>query len=234
MAALDYKNKLFSVLGDSISTLEGYSVPKGAEFYEGMNKFMADVFSPKNTWWGQVISRLGGELLINNSFSGSIVCEIPKCEIPSYGCSDERTSALHRGGALPDVIMIFMGINDWGCGIAPTEKYRANARNGLVFERDYARMLEKLKKNYPSAELWCFTLPVSACRKSGSFEFPYYCGGYHIAEYCEAIRACAEKYECRVIDLYKAAEMHDTIDGFHPNARGMKTLAENVVNALDF
>ena len=30
----DYKNKLFSVLGDSVSTLEGYSVPESAVYYD--------------------------------------------------------------------------------------------------------------------------------------------------------------------------------------------------------
>ena len=29
----DYKNKHFSVLGDSISTLEGYSIPEEAAYY---------------------------------------------------------------------------------------------------------------------------------------------------------------------------------------------------------
>ena len=55
-----YKNKLFSILGDSISTLDGYTEPDGAAFYTGMEKFRADVFTPDDTWWGQVIQYLGG------------------------------------------------------------------------------------------------------------------------------------------------------------------------------
>ena len=66
----DYKNKLFSVLGDSISTLEGYSVPESAVYYDTAHKLTLGVLTPKDTWWGQVIDHLGGKLLINNSFSG--------------------------------------------------------------------------------------------------------------------------------------------------------------------
>ena len=57
-----YKGKLFSVLGDSISTLEGYSVPSDAVFYEGANKLYGDIYAPADTWWGQIINSLGGEL----------------------------------------------------------------------------------------------------------------------------------------------------------------------------
>ena len=49
-----YQNKLFSILGDSISTLGGYSEPEDAAFYVSMKKFEADVFLPEDTWWGQV------------------------------------------------------------------------------------------------------------------------------------------------------------------------------------
>ena len=228
-----YKNKLFSVLGDSISTLSGYSEPDYAAFYEGEIKYKSGVFAPEDTWWGQVIERLGGELLVNNSYSCSIVCKHPECEVPSNGCSDERTAALARGGFSPDVVMIFMGMNDWGRGILPWPEGEGKERGLAVFYTAYEDMLAKICANYPRAELWCFTLPVSICTKKESFAFPYRFGGRHIEEYCEVIRACAAKRGCRVIDLYRAGKPHDTIDGFHPNAEGMKTLAEAVMEILE-
>jgi hypothetical protein len=90
-----YKDKRFSVLGDSISTLQGYSEPKNAEFYDALRMRKAGLHGVEDTWWGQVIARLGGKLLVNNSISGSTVCRRPTHTIPSYACSDERTSALH-------------------------------------------------------------------------------------------------------------------------------------------
>ena len=226
-----YKNKLFSILGDSISTLEGYSVPEHAAFYEGVRRLEADVIFPEHTWWGQVIERLCGTLLVNDSFSGSTVMKHPSYMIPSYGCSDKRTEELGRDGLSPDVIMVFMGTNDWGYGTrVEPDKYGNNDKS--VFSVAYSSMLEKLKKNYPQAEIWCFTLPISKCERKENFTFPYYYGGRHIEEYCRVIRECAYEYGCKVIDLYGANAPHDTIDGFHPNAKGMKTIADTVLSLM--
>ena len=101
-----------------------------------------------------------------------------------------------------------------------------------IFSVAYRMMLEKLKRNYPASEIWCFTLPRSMCKRSESFVFPYRYAGWHIEEFCEVIRRCAEEFSCRLIDLYRYAEPYDTIDGFHPNADGMKTLADAVLARL--
>ena len=230
-----YANKYFSILGDSISTLEGYSEPRNAAFYDTEKKLASGVFAPSYTWWGKVIDRLGGTLLVNNSFSGSTVCWRPAFEIASYACSDKRTSALGRDGISPDVIMVYMGTNDWGSGfrIAPNEHIRTTAEDRSWFLGAYKVMLEKLRRNYPHAEIWCFTLSVSCCSAEPAFAFPYYYGGIHMEEYCNAIRTAAKEYGCRVIDLYQNAHPYDTIDKFHANASGMETLANSVLESLE-
>ena len=81
-------------------------------------------------------------------------------------------------------------------------------------------------------EIWCLTLPVSAPSKHESCRFPYCYGGTHIREYCQIIADCASKVGARVIDLYHHAEPYDTIDGFHPTAKGMQTLARAILNQL--
>lgn len=227
-----YKNKLFSILGDSISTLAGYSLPDGAAFYDSLKKLEANVFFPKDTWWGQVIDRLGGSLLINNSISGSTVCWHHLYEVPSYGCSDERTSSLDAEGRTPDVIMVYLGTNDWGRAMRPTPRNQREAEDLTVFSVAYEKMLKSLKSHYPSAEIWCFTLAVSAFKRVEDFAFPYCHGGRHIEEYCEVIRACARAHGCRLIDLYENAQPYDTVDGFHPNADGMRTLADATVELV--
>lgn len=222
-----FENKFFSVLGDSISTLEGYTIPDYAAYYNTEHKLLSGVFTPAYTWWGQVIKSLGGTLLVNNSFLGSTVCKRRGCEIPSFGCSDERTYSLHAGEVYPDVIMVFMGMNDWGCGVQPMAKSESDGHDLAVFSTAYENMLSKLKNNYPLAEIICLTLPVSAY-KNGE-PFPYLYGGIHIEEYCEAIRLCAEKCGCRTVDLYTYAEPYTAIDGFHPDAEGMETLSRAVI-----
>lgn len=233
MTYLDrYQNKYFSILGDSMSTLEGYSQPRHAAFYDTARKYESGVLRPADTWWGMVIDRLGGRLLVNNSISGSMVCKRSADQSPSYGCSDERTSALDWDGDLPDVIMVEMGMNDWGCGAKPRPENEEESKDLSVFYVAYARMLEKLKANYPASEIWCFTLPVSTCTRNADFVFPYRYAGRHIEEYCEVIRACAKAQDCRVIDWYSAADPYDTIDDFHPNREGMQTLADAAIAQL--
>ena len=230
----DYKNKYFSILGDSISTFEGVSEPKGAEFYDTARKMASGIVTAADTWWGQVIERLGGKLLVNNSWSGSTVCWQPQYQVPAYGCSDARTSALGKEGKAPDVIILFMGINDWGRGlqVVDNRKGKANENNCALFSVAYKAMLKKLKANYPSAEIWCMTLPISGCTCKAGFEFPYYYSGRHIFEYCDAIKDSARQYNCRIVDLYGYGKAYDTLDVFHPNASGMATLADAVLSEL--
>ena len=228
-----YKGKLFSLLGDSISTLKGYSEPEDAEFYEGMRKFEANVFLPEDTWWGMTVDALGGKMLVNNSFSGSTVCKKRGYMIPSYASSDERTSSLSRDDISPDVIMIYMGTNDWGSAIAPLPEDAAD-ESSPVFSLSYRSMLSKIKRNYPNAEIWCFTLGVSTYKNDESFSFPYKYAGRHIEEYCSVIRSCAKEYGCRIIDLYAETSTlpFNSFDRFHPNDEGMKRISDAVISAL--
>ena len=224
-----YKDKYFSILGDSISTFEGYTEPKDAVYYDKAKKMETGVLTLADTWWGMVIEGLGGKLLVNNSWSGSTVCNHPSFEVPSYACSAERTSSLDNDGIAPSVILVFMGTNDWGMGFRVTD---SQGKSTTVFSVAYREMLTRLKENYPDAEIWCMTLPISQCSVREKFTFSYFSNGRHIAEYCEAIRESAKEMDCHVIDLYTYGEPHDTIDGCHPNVDGMKTLATAVFKAL--
>lgn len=224
---LSYQGKYFSILGDSISTLSGYNPPECAVFYDWEHKYLSGIFAPEDTWWGHVIDALGGRLLMNNSWSGSLVCRHPQCEIESYGCSDARTSALGLGDQTPDVVMILLGLNDFGCGMPVAGK------NDLsVFSVAYEIMLEKIRRNYPQAEVWCLTLPRSCWSKSPDFEAPVCRAGGHITDYCRAIRVCAEKAGCKVVDIFRPNEPYDTIDGYHPTAQGMQTIAAAVLQEI--
>lgn len=227
----NYKSKLFSILGDSVSTLSLHSEPQDAVFYEGENKLLSNVYAPIDTWWGQVIEALEGEILVNNSFSGSMVCKHKKCAIPSYGCSDERVGALSKKGISPDVIMVYMGTNDWGHGV----KLYPNTeeQNDIsIFYVAYDEMIKKLRCNYPEAEIWCFTLAISNTKQSKGVDFPYCFGGVHIEKYCEIIKEVSIKHNCKLIDLYKNDKHFDTFDGFHPNKDGMKIIADTVLTQL--
>ena len=99
--------KLISVLGDSISTFDGYT-PPGGVYYGPSFGSITGVYTPEDTWWMQVIRALDGALLANNSWSGSTVSMVGS--LPA--CSPSRIRKLAAEGMTPDHILILAGLND--------------------------------------------------------------------------------------------------------------------------
>ncbi|HAL58343.1 MAG TPA: GDSL family lipase, partial [Sarcina sp.] len=105
--------RLVSVLGDSISTFEGYNPEDYAVYYD---KYMQDWNGLRNvedTWWARVIRSLHARLCVNNSYSGSRVTG----ETFPAGASEERLRNLGTEENDPDLILIYMGLNDFAGGI---------------------------------------------------------------------------------------------------------------------
>lgn len=229
-----YFGKQFSVLGDSISTLDGFN-PKGYKvFYAGDNCVKSGVVKATDTWWDKVIGFFGGELLVNNSWSGSRVTKLKDKEqlFPS-GCSDERTAALHINAVKPDVILVYLGTNDWAFGAKTGNETRILGEDSNeFFDEAYDRMLKKLKSNYPESEIWCCTLCETHISKRPDFQFPHKYAGTHIEEYNEIIRDVVRCNGCRLIDLYDYKIAYDSIDGSHPTNVGMNTIATMVIRSI--
>lgn len=228
-----YQGKSFSFLGDSISTLEGYN-PDGYEvFYTKEKCLAAGIAGPDDTWWGRVIKHFGGRLLVNNSYSGSWVAKMPHTEKLFYsGCSDERTSGLHKDSEKPDVVVVYLGTNDWYFGASPECNIDIQLLRDQSFRYAYKNMLTKLRKNYPEAEIWCCTPSVTDV--GGTAEgFPYERRGVHMKAYCDIIKEVAGENGCRLIDIYSHLVAYDTVDGFHPSVKGMEQLAGIVIEEAE-
>ncbi len=224
-----YFGKYFSVLGDSISTFAGCNPPGYSVFYNTEKQEASGVLQAADTWWKRVIDFFGGKLLVNNSWSGSAVAMLPEQEtlFPS-ACSDERTSALHLGDRKPDVILIYLGTNDWGFGIS-TEKVADACRS---FRSAYSLMLKKLKKNYPHSQIWCCTLSTTYRSNDPGYKFRPSYGGTHMEVYNDVIRQAARENRCDIADVYRSQTPCDTLDGLHPNAVGMRTLASAIIGCM--
>lgn len=230
-----YFGKQFSVLGDSISTLDGYN-PLGYNlFYFGENCFRSGVREMKDTWWGKVIDFFGGEMLVNNSWSGSRVTQLPGSDslFPS-GCSDERTGSLHIRNVMPDVIIVYLGTNDWanGVSIELNESVRLGNEYNDLFVYAYGNMIRKIRSNYPNAEIWCCTLCATFMSSDPSFHFPYKYNGNYINKYNQIIETVANQQNCKIIDLFSYSVPYDSIDGSHPNVNGMNTLATLMIRSI--
>ncbi len=240
----------FSILGDSISTFAGY-IPAGWRVYYDDERCAATgVHSVEDTWWMQVINALGGELLANASFSGSLV---EGSQFPA-GCSEERIAALACNDVAPDVVLVFMGTNDFGWGgaavqdaargtdatpdnigygstqgaVASTAAFDAVAR----FEMAYDLLLRRVRANFPQAQVWCCTLCPGRVAGQDLSTFTYQLRGIHLDSYNDAIRQAAARQCYHVADVWEQGFDYEGIDGTHPTAVGMKQLASMVVRSM--
>ena len=66
-----FKDKWVSILGDSISTYNGW-VPAGNSYYYPKD----DVNDVKKTWWHILLKKLGAKLCVNESWNGRKVCDL--------------------------------------------------------------------------------------------------------------------------------------------------------------
>ncbi len=223
------RNKTFSFLGDSISSFEGWN-PHGYPYhYSRRNGNETLVRCPEETWWHMVVTHFEGELLVNDSWSGSCVSKPRFGEIESYGCSDARTGNLASYGVEPDHIVVFIGTNDRGYGLPLVSEDRSDLG---VIENAYGAMLDKLKRHYRHAVIWCCTFPPTVNRFLPESRPLAVWHGRPAADYSECVAKAARERGCRVIDLANG-DVVSTADGLHPDFEGMETIAAAVIREME-
>lgn len=160
VATLPAQQKV-AILGDSYSTFAGYLSPAtNFPWYSAdLNSDIAknnDVHSVEQTWWHQFVTKMGYELVCNNSFSGSTICHT------GYNKEDytDRSfiTRLHHLGN-PDIILIFGGTNDSWAGVPIGEyQYEGWTNADLYnFRPAFAYMLHNLLQLYPQAKIYNIT-----------------------------------------------------------------------------
>ena len=232
------KAKTISILGDSISTYTGY-VPEGnAVYYTGKNCGVTNV---EQTWWKRVISRSGYILNTNNSWSGSRVTNTNGQE-----SSGITRATLLDNGVDPDVIIVYLGINDFnhnvalgsfdGRGNTPTET--------TTFREAYAIMLRNILRRYTISKVYVCTLLPDQRNGADTGDPEYNENGVYLSKFNEAIKELAAAYCVEVIDLaacgitnYNASVYMGDYDGssgcfLHPNANGHELMARKIYQAI--
>lgn len=235
-----YSGKTIAIIGDSISSFEGF-VPDGNEYYYYPNRTLnmnvePFVTSYSQMYWALVRSALGANQVGTvNGWSGSrVTATRSDHQYTSAGCLD-RCKEL---GTDPDVIIVFLGTNDFGNSV-PLGTYTGNANgtvpnsipqlaedsNGKVnltasadtisalnedFRLAYAVMLDRIHQKYPYAEVWCCTLPsFDRGNAVGGTNYPEYnSAGVSINQYNDAIRDIAAFCGCGIIELSKCLYNH--------------------------
>lgn len=243
--------RTFSVFGDSISTFVNCNPPGFAVYYEGERARAAGLADARDTWWHQAASLLGGRVIANASYSGSMVAG----EGFPAATSAERLGAL-RGpkGQPPTDVLVFLGTNDYGWGSAanqlaggseaapassgprpaPAEVSRSVGPSDLEdFSAAYRAMLDGVRAVCAEARVWCLTLPTGRLPGHRRSTFAHALRGLPVSAYNEAIAEAARARGCRVADVAGYGLDYDAVDGTHPTRRGMAQLAALAAAAIE-
>lgn len=233
------KDKTVSILGDSISTYEGW-IPNGYVDFFPMNGEVDDV---DETWWKMLIDDNGMQFCANSSSAGSTcVGDSLSVDNPKFACSNYRIDDLiGKGGVYPDIIIIYMGTNDLLTNVPIGENDGTQpVEEGIIdnFSDAYSLILDKLESQYPGAQIFCCTLAqIGDWGDTKPFVTFENSKGLTSADYDRQIKSIADNRGFTVIDLYDCGITIDNMqkyvtDGVHLNTEGMKLVKNAVEEAL--
>lgn len=230
-----------SIMGDSISTYDGY-IPEGFVVFYPQNGEVKDV---SQTWWMKLLDDTGMELCMNDSSSGS-TCVGDSLDIdnPQYGCSGYRISLIAgKQGKMPDIIIVYMGTNDLLKGIPLGDNDGTQlVEEGMVenFSDAYTLILDQLESNYPMAQIYCCTLaPIGDWGTDRPFVIFENHLGLTSEDYSERIQIIADNKGIPVINLLHCGieidNLHEmTSDGVHFKPEGMEYIERAVLSGIGF
>lgn len=201
--------KSVSILGDSYSTFEGYVQPDtNYVWYFPIPKSKTDVTAVRQTWWHRFVSENNYRLCVNNSFSGSTICNT------GYNKADySDRSFITRMDNLgnPDIIFIFGATNDcWARAPIGNYQYEKWTKPDLYsFRPAMAFLLDHMTARYPNVEIY-FLLNSELT-----------------AEINESVKSVCTHYGVKCIELKDI----DKLSG-HPSVKGMGQICEQIEEAL--
>lgn len=198
-----------SILGDSYSTFEGYVQPDtNYVWYFPVLKTNTDVTSVRQTWWHRFMANNHYRLCVNNSFSGSTICNT------GYNKADySDRSFIKRMDNLgnPDLIFIFGATNDcWAKAPIGDYQYEGWKKSDLYrFRPAMAYMLDHMTARYPNVAMY-FLLNSELT-----------------PEINESVKTVCAHYGVECIEL-KGIEKKSG----HPSVKGMEAIEEQIVGVL--
>lgn len=221
------KSKYLSVLGDSISSYEGYA--KNADHIIYPNY---DIFKPNRMYWGRFCELTGAQPLVIDGVGSSTITNIrdglggDETFVGMY--HDNRAKQLGKDGIVPDIIVIEGGTNDMALN-ANLGTYDGSTDFPTAankFREAYAIMLDKIRTEYPKAEIYCSTIMA---RPNAT--------DYTIKQYNDAIREIAELMGAKIIDFAKCLNSKNyqqfiSSDNIHPEYDGHIRMCDEMIKAV--
>lgn len=255
-----FKDKYVSILGDSISTYEGY-IPEGliANEHKGFD-------TVDKEWWHILLSKLDAKLCVNYSCSGMRISGTDSILSAAY---KHYASQLHREADKeyinldgskstfeevinPDVILIMLGTNDYQnnaifsdfthADLSTQQKTNAELTDNTLFtdvKTAYERILYDIITTYQNATVYCITAPPS--KNGQGYPFPN-SAGWAIPLLDRLIDDLCVKYSCkhislfnlgiRAINAYVGSDKFLLSDKIHPTTEGHKLIAKECYRVM--
>ena len=242
------EGKYLSILGDSISTFDGYcndtnvntTLKNNSPHYTSVGI----LHSADRTYWKQLATNTKMNVLVDNAWAGSKVVGWLSDE---SSAANDRAVNLHANtGALkdtdPDIILVYMGTNDFDSYIElgsfnslediydeQTKEYKAGIND--YFTSAYAKMLHKIVNRYPNADVFCLTLLPNLVRADDKA----------LNDYNNAIKKVANYFNVEICDLQNDSGItRETYKKYtndnahvHPNALGMDMITKCLENTFE-
>ncbi|MBP5284773.1 MAG: hypothetical protein ILO34_01530, partial [Kiritimatiellae bacterium] len=210
-----------TVIGDSYSTYSG-TMPDGyVTCYDGSYN---GVTSAAQTYWMRIINALGGTLEVNNSWSGSWVCNANNTLTTPSFISPERLAVLGD----PDLFIICGGSNDcwWGkdYGLKGDDPLGQFVYSGwtadelMQFRPAFAYLLDYLKTNFPGAGILVVVNSTDDAQSAYALT----------EEYASSMETIAAHYSAMCVRC-SGVEKVD----YHPTSGGFLTMANQALAVLE-
>jgi len=238
-----------SILGDSISTFEGYIPEADGVNLKHTTRYPQEdlVMEVEETWWMQVITELDGKaeggarLGVNDSWSASMVYNDLDENAGSFGpdaCMASVTRIRNLGSnGEPDFILYYGGTNDvlhlvplgsfdpdGDSRTVAADNVDWNAATWVTFAEAYEAAIFRLRSCYPDAKLLVM-LPTYADEQ-------YYTED-ELATYNAVMAKICEHYGVSYIDLRDSGVTVEHLpDGIHPGYEGMDLISEAVCDII--
>ena len=222
--------RFVSIIGDSISTYAGFNPAGYAVFYDSQMQINNNLNSVYDTWWAKVNQALCACICVNNSYSGS---KVTGYDFPAAS-SELRTGALHTTEYVPDLILMYVGFNDFGNGVPIHDKglHKYFKKDLRFFADAYSKMVSDVKRNYPNATIVCATLMRTYMAGNDQWIFPEHYAGVEFEKYNQVIRRICKKEHCVLADIGGMGMYYETLDGTHPTAKGHNILSQAWIHSL--
>ena len=235
-----YDEYNIAVLGDSTSTYNGISEDEiGGRTVRGAYYPTGDITSADQMWWAilRKMLRFGGAVNVSAISRSRYLDDIDAGGIYAPAVwNEERIERLQMNNNWPHYIFVNVGIND---GFS-TNKYGEFSYNNLEEEieaeaetiaRGIELTLVRIQNANPYAKI-VLMIPKLVKKNTTDFVWKSY---YKTCELIEQIGKAYGVY--KIVDLRKCGITEGnsstyTIDGIHPNAEGMKMIAEYIYNCV--